>query len=331
MEIYFCPECEGRPYTESTKAGTKCPVCKARLQFADVSEASLAGRPKLETKGKKKTSEKGKGKPKQVSVPDKYRKQRMICGTVENIRPHTGEQRGLFTKIRHYIMYGQSFSDTLYSFDICPREDETGNDRVHVRIYGDYAGEGATICSGFTHAVRGRMALKNFSEEDNDIFFANWIRNDDTRIRFTSSPAAFMVTVFVLYFFYSVLMYFKEPAMSGEILESIRHVLTDFIGSATAAASMFSIAFIFTSFLVYANRLRTHIGFNFNSVAGISFMMTVLFFMKHKLSSFAGFTVSECFSDIFAILVTSSLNIIIACVIVYVVWRFIHIIMRLRG
>ena len=43
MEIYFCPECEGKPYTESTKAGTKCPVCKARLQFAEVSEASLAG------------------------------------------------------------------------------------------------------------------------------------------------------------------------------------------------------------------------------------------------------------------------------------------------
>ena len=56
-----------------------------------------------------------------------------------------------------------------------------------------------------------------------------------------------MVTVFVLYFFYSVLMYFKGPAMSGEILESIRQILTDFIGSATAAASMFSIAFIFTS------------------------------------------------------------------------------------
>ena len=126
-------------------------------------------------------------------------------------------------------------------------------------------------------------------------------------------------------------MRFIEPVKSGEILESIRQILTDFIGSAPAAVSMFSISFIFISFLVYANRLRTHIGFNFNSVAGISFMMTVLFFMKHKLSSFAGFTVSECFSDIFAILVTSSLNIIIACVIVYVVWRFIHIIMRLRG
>ena len=53
MEIYFCPECEGKPYTESTKAGTKCPVCKARLQFAEVSEASLAGRPKLVARERK--------------------------------------------------------------------------------------------------------------------------------------------------------------------------------------------------------------------------------------------------------------------------------------
>lgn len=331
MEIFYCPECEGKPYTDSMKTGTKCPVCKSALKYADVTEQSLAGRPKLETRGKKKVSAVSEGKKKNVSVSDKYRKKKMICGTVENIRPHTGEQRGLLTKIRHYIMYGQSFSDTLYSFDICPREDETGTDRVCVHIYGDYTGDGATICSGFSHAVTGRMALKNFSENDNDIFFARRIRNDNTRIRFATSPAAFMITVFVLYFMYSVVMYFKEPAMSGTLLDAIRDILTDFIPSATAAASMFSISFVFTSVLVYANRLKTHIGYNFNSVAGISFMLTVLFFMKHKLSSFAGFTVSESFSDIFALLVTSSLNILIACVAVYVVWRFIHIIMRIRG
>lgn len=331
MEIFFCPDCEGKPYTESMKSGTKCPVCKAALKYADVSEQSLAGRPKLETAGKKKVSAKSAAKPVNTTVSDKYRKQRMICGTVENIRPHTGEQRGLFTKIRHYIMYGQSFSDTLYSFDICPRDDETGNDRVCVHIYGDYTGDGATVCSGFTHAVTGRMAFKHFAEDDNDIFFARRIRNDNTRIKFANSPAAFMITVFVLYFFWSLVMYFKEPALHGELLDSIRTILTDFIPSATAATSMFSIAFVFTSVLVYANRLKTHIGYNFNSVAGISFMLTVLFFIKHKLTSFAGLTVSESFSEIFAILVTSSLNIIIACVLVYIVWRFIHIIMRIRG
>ncbi len=331
MEIFYCPDCEGKPYTESMKSGTKCPVCKASLKFADVSEQSLAGRPKIEARGKKKASSGAAKKTRELTASDRYRKHRMICGTVENIRPHTGEQRGLFTKIRHYIMYGQSFSDTLYSFDIIPRDDETGRDRVSVHIYGDYTGDGATVCSGFTHAVTGRMALRNFSEDDNDIFFARRIRNDNSRIKFAASPAAFMTTVFVLYFFYSVLKFFKEPALNGELLDSIRAVLTDFIPSATAAASMFSIAFVFTSVLIYANRIKTHIGYNFNSVAGISFMLTVLFFIKHKLKSFAGFTVSESFSEIFALLVTSSLNIIAACVIVYVVWRFIHIIMRIRG
>lgn len=331
MEIFYCPGCEGKPYTDSMKMGTRCPVCGSELKYADVTEQSLAGRPKLEARGRKKASAKSETRNPNAAVSEKYKKQRMICGTVENIRPHTGAQRGLFTKIRHYIMYGQSFSDTLYSFDIRPRDDETGNDRVCVHIYGDYTGDGATICSGFTHAVTGRMALKNFSEDDNDIFFARRIRNDNTRIRFASSPDAFMITVFVLYFLYSVVMYFREPALSGTLLDSIRQILTDFIPSATAAASMFSIAFVFVSVLVYANRLRTHIGYNFNSVACISLMMTVLFFMKHKLSSFAGLTVSESFSDVFALLVTSSLNILIACVIVYIVWRFIHIIMRIRG
>lgn len=331
MEIFYCPDCEGKPYTKSMKSGTKCPVCKASLKYADVSEQSLAGRPELETKGKRKVSEKTAKKEKNLTSADKYRKHHMICGTVENIRPHSGEQRGLFTKIRHYIMYQQSFSDTLYSFDIRPRDDETGNDRICVHIYGDYIGDGATICSGFTHAVTGRMALKNFSEDDNDIFFARRIRNDNTRIKFASSPVSFMITVFVLYFLYSVVMFFKDSALSGTLLDEIRRILADFVPSATAAASMFSIAFVFTSVLVYANRLKTHIGFSFNSVACISLMLTVLFFMKHKLTAFAGLTVSESFSDIFAILVTSSLNILIACVIVYIVWRFIHIIMRIRG
>jgi len=329
MEIFYCPVCEGKPFTDSMKTGTKCPVCKSDLKYADVSEQSLAGRPRIETV--KKVSEKSAKKPEDVTAADRYRKQKMICGTVENIRPHTGEQRGLLTKIRHYIMYGQSFSDTLYSFDIRPRDDISGEDRVCVHIYGDYTGDGATICSGFTHAVTGRMALKNFSEEDNDIFFARRIRNDNTRIKFASSPAAFMITVFVLYFLYSVVMWFREPAMNGTLLESIQGILTDFIPSATAGASMFSIAFAFTSVLVYANRLKTHIGYNFNAVAGISFMLSALFFMKHKLSSFAGMSVSESFSEIFALLVTSSLNILIACVTVYIIWRFIHIIMRIRG
>lgn len=326
MEIFYCPVCEGKPYTNSIKGGTRCPVCKSELKYADVSPQSLEGRPKLESTGKVKASE-----PKALTSADRYRKHRMICGTVENIRPQTGEKRGLFTKIRHYIMYQQSFSDTLYSFDIVPRDDETGKDRVCVHIYGDYTGDGATVCSGFTHAVTGRMALKHFSEEDNDIFFARRIRNDNCRIKFASSPAAFMTTVFVLYFFWSVLVFFKEPALNGTLLDEIRRILADFIPSATAAVSMFSLSFMFTSVLVYANRLKTHIGYNFNSVAGLSFMMTVLFFMKHKLKTFAGLSVSESFSDIFAVLVTSSLNIIIACVIVYIVWRFIHIIMRIRG
>ena len=330
MEIFYCPECDGKPYTDSIKAGTKCPVCNSVLKYADVSEQSLAGRPKIETSKKVKSSS-GKEKKEFKSTADKYKKYRTISGTVENIRPHTGESRGLFTKIRHYIMYHQSFSDTLYSFDIRPRDDETGNDRVCVNIYGDYTGDGATICSGFDHTVTGKMALKHLSEEDNEIFFAKRIRNNDTRIRFASSPAAFMVTVFVLYFFWSVIMFFRESALHGTLLDEIRRILEDFIPSATAGVSMFSIAFVFTSFLVYVNRLKTHIRYNFNSVAGVSFMMTVLFFMKHRLKTFAGLTVSECFSEIFALLVTSSLNILTAFVLVYIVWRFIHIIMRIRG
>lgn len=330
MEIFYCPDCEGKPYTDSIKSGTKCPICKAALKYADVSAQSLSGRPRLDVSKKKERSEKAESK-KDTSVSAKYRKYRTISGTVENIRPHSGETRSLFTKIRHYIMYQQNWSDTLYSFDIRPRDDITGNDRISVHIYGDYSGDGATICSGFDHTVTGRMALHNFSEDDNDIFFARRVRNNDTRIKFASSPVGFMMTVFVLYFLYSVIMFIKEPLFSGELLNEIKRILEDFVPSATAAASMFAISFVFSSIVVYVNRAKTHIKFNFNSVAIVSLMLTVLFFMKHKLKTFAGLSVSESFSDIFAILVTSSLEIISVCIIVYVVWRFIHIIMRIRG
>ena len=52
MEIFYCPVCEGKPYTNSIKGGTRCPVCKSELKYADVSPQSLEGRPKLESTGK---------------------------------------------------------------------------------------------------------------------------------------------------------------------------------------------------------------------------------------------------------------------------------------
>ena len=60
-------------------------------------------------------------------------------------------------------------------------------------------------------------------------------------------------------------------------------------------------------------------------------MTTILFFLKNKLSGFAGMTVSESFSEIFALLVTSSLPILAACIGVYVVWRIVRMIIGLRG
>ena len=333
MEIYYCPACPGKPYTGDTKSGVKCPVCKAELRYEDVSEQSLINRPKIQydNKGiKVRKTEKAK-KTKSISVSAKYKKYKSLSGIVENVRPVREEPRSFSTKLRHYILYQQSFSDTLYSFEIRPRDDETGNDRVRVHIYGDYYGDGATICSGFDHTVTGKMAIRNFAEGDDDIYFARRVRNNESRIRFASSPVAFMVTAFVAFFFFMIATSLKEAFLAGEVIEELRRVMEEFIPSAKAAAGMFAISFLFISFVVYVNREKTHIQYDFNTSVILSFMTTILFFLKNKLSGFAGMTVSESFSEIFALLVTSSLPILAACIGVYVVWRIVRMIIGLRG
>ncbi|MBE6841355.1 MAG: hypothetical protein E7510_00800 [Ruminococcus sp.] len=333
MEIFYCPACPGKPYTGNTKSGVKCPVCKAALKYEDVSEQSLINRPKIQyndkgIKSQKKVNQKNK---REISVSQKYKKYKSISGVVENVRPLREEPRSFSTKLRHYILYQQSFSDTLYSFEIRPRDDETGKDRVRVHIYGDYYGDGATICSGFDHTVTGKMAIRNFAEGDDDIYFARRVRNNESRIRFASSPVAFMVTVFVAFFFFMIATSLKDAFLSGEVLEELRRVMEEFVPSAKAAAGMFAISFLFISFIVYVNKDKTHIQYDFNTTIILSFMTTILFFLKNKLSGFAGMSVSESFSEIFAILVTSSLPILAACIGVYIVWKIIRMVIGMRG
>ncbi len=331
MEIYYCPACPGKPYTDNIKSGTKCPVCKTALRYEDVSEQSLINRAKLNSDARISDKKQIKKISKEITVSAKYKKYKSISGKVENVRPIKEEPREFFTKLRHYILYRQSWSDTLYSFEIRPRDDETGNDRVRVHIYGDYYGDGATICSGFDHTVTGKMAIKNFADGDNDIYFARKIRNNESRIRFVASPVAFMVTVFVAFFFFTIATSLKDAFLSGTVIEELRRVMEEFVPSAKAAASMFAISFLFISFIVYINRDKTHIQYDFNSTIIVSFMTTILFFLKYKLSGFSGLSVSDCFSEIFAILATSSLPIIGACFGVYVIWRLLRIISGIRG
>ena len=335
MEIYYCPVCTGKPYTDSIKHGTNCPVCAASLKYEDVLEQSLRDRPRIEypKKGVKnsKSNIKNENKQKQISVSAKYKKYRSISGTVENVRPCASEPRSLSTKLRHYIMYGQSWSDTLYSFDIKPRDDISGNDRIKVHIYGDYRDDGATICSGYDHTVRGHMAIRNFAEDDNDIFFARKIRNNNCEIRFVRSPFAFMMTVFILYFVYKMIAAFWEPLKKGEALGEIEKVLNDFIPSASAASCFYVIIFVVSAAYIYINRMKTHIRFNFNSVGIFSLLVTILFFMKFKLTEFAGLSIRKSAELILSYLITSSVRIAAAVLGTYILWRFIQIIKRIRG
>ena len=336
MEIFYCPHCEGRPYTDNIKSGSKCPVCGTVLRYEDVSGESLTDRKKIEYPSKKKKADSSKVKKqkeeKVQTVYDKYRKAKTISGNVENIRPCREDPRSLFTKIRHYIMYGQSFSDTLYSFEISPRDDLTGKDKIRVHIYGDYYGDGATICSGFDHTVSGHMAIKNVSENDNDIFFARKIRNTECRIKFVSSPAAFLITVFVLFFFFKIFAALKTPFAEGKVIDFLREVFEEFIPSATAATCMFVAAFLFTSLVQVANKAKTHIEYNFNTIAELSLMMTVLFFMEFKLSGFTGLSISESFSYIFAVLVSHSVYILAAFFGALIIWKVLRLIyVRIRG
>ncbi len=335
MEIFYCPHCEGRPYTDNIKSGSKCPVCGTVLRYEDVSGESLTNRKKIEYPSGKKadSSKKNKRKEEKVkTVYDKYKRVKTISGNVENIRPCREDPRGLFTKIRHYIMYGQSFSDTLYSFEITPRDDLTGNDKIRVHIYGDYYGDGATICSGFDHTVTGHMALKNVSENDNDIFFARKIRNTECKIKFVSSPAAFMITVFVIFFLYKIFAALKDPFMDGKVVDYLREVFEEFIPSATTATCMFAVAFLFTSLIQFANKNKTHIEYNFNTIAELSLMMTILFFMNFNLSGFAGLSIRESFSYIFAVLVSHSVYILAAFFGTLIIWKVLRLIyVRIRG
>lgn len=47
MDIYFCSNCKGNPYTKILYGSTECPVCGKTLTYGDVSEESLSGRPVL--------------------------------------------------------------------------------------------------------------------------------------------------------------------------------------------------------------------------------------------------------------------------------------------
>lgn len=337
MEIFYCPHCEGRPYTDNIKSGSKCPVCGTLLKYEDVSGESLTNRKKIEyPSGKKRKAVSSKLKKvkeeKVKTVYDRYKKVKTISGNVENIRPCREDPRSLFTKIRHYIMYGQSFSDTLYSFEISPRDDVSGNDKIRVHIYGDYYGDGATICSGFDHTVSGHMALKNVSENDNDIFFARKIRNTECRIKFVSSPAAFLITVFVLFFFYKIFSELKAPFMEGKVIDYLRNVFEAFIPSATTATCMFVISFLFVSVIQFANKAKTHIEYNFNTISELSLMITILYFMKFKLSGYNGLSVQESFSYIFANLVSHSVYILAAFFGTLLVWKVLRLIyVRIRG
>lgn len=333
MDIYYCPACAGKPYTTNTKTSTKCPVCGATLKYEDVLEQSLQGRQRISYPKKKtnnKTVSHKKDKEKNSVVALKYKKRKTISGTVENIRPCIEEPRSFFTKLRHYIMYGQSWTDTLYSFEIKPRDDETGNDRIKVHIYGDYYGDGATVCSGFEHTVKGHMAIRNISENDNDIFFARKIRNDNCEIRFVKSPFAFMMTVFIAFFIYMAAVSLKKPFLSGTLLEEIKRIFNEFIPSAKAAVCMFSIIFIISSAYIYINRSKTHIQYNFNTIGIFSFLVTTLFFIKYDFYIFRNLSFGESTSMIFSLLLTSSLKIITALLGTYVLWKIIQLIKRIR-
>ncbi len=334
MDTYYCPFCTGKPYTTDTKVSTKCPVCGTTLRYEDVLEQSLQGRPRISYQKKKtdntRISQK-KSKEKNAVLSSKYKKRKTISGTVENIRPCIEEPRSFFTKLRHYIMYGQSWSDTLYSFDIKPRDDETGNDRIKVHVYGDYYGDGATICTGFEHTVKGHMAIRNLAENDNDIFFARKIRNNNCEIKFVKSPFAFMITVFTVFFLYMVAISLKKPFLSGTLLEEIKRIFNDFIPSARGATCMFAITFIISSAYIYINRTKTHIQYNFNSIGLFSFIVTTLFFIKFGLKNFNNLSIRESTSLIFSLLLTSSLKIITALLGTYVIWKIIQLIKRIRG
>ena len=47
MDIYYCTNCKGNPYTKILYGSTECPVCGKTLTYGDVSEESLSGRPLL--------------------------------------------------------------------------------------------------------------------------------------------------------------------------------------------------------------------------------------------------------------------------------------------
>ena len=329
MDIFYCPDCEGKPYTDNIKSGSKCPKCGAVLKYEDVSQQALNNREKLEYPTKKvQKSKSTKGY--EISFSKKYRKLRTVSGMVENLKPCKNEQREFFTKLLHYIIYHQSWSDTLYSFDITPRNEDLDNQKIHVHIYGDYCGDGATICSGFDHTVKGRMAVKNLSENDNNIFFAYHVRNNDSEIRFSRSPAGFMMTAFVIYFIYSLVMALKEPMMSGTMLDEIRKVFSDFVPSAKAVASMFAIVFVISSIFISVNKNKTHIIFNFNSVFIFSLMVTMLFFIRYNLVQFADLSLSESFSTIIAFIVTSLLPVFASCMGVFLLLKLLSLITRIR-
>ncbi len=329
MDIFYCPDCKGKPYTKNIKAGSKCPKCGAVLKYEDVSQQALNNREVLEYPTKKVHKNKSR-EDSEIPLSKKNRKLRTVSGIVENLKPRKNEQREFFTKLIHYIVYHQSWSDTLYSFDIKPRNQDLDNQKIHVHIYGDYFGDGATICSGFDHTVKGRMAVKNLMENDNNIFFAYHVRNNDSEIRFYRSPVGFMMTAFVLYFIYSLFIALKEPIMSGAMLEEIRKVFSDFVPSAKAVASMYAIVFVVSAVLISVNKNKTHIMFNFNSVAVFSLMVTILFFLRYNLIQFANLSVSESFSTIIAFIVTSLLPVLASCMGVFLLWKLLSLITRIR-
>ncbi|MDO5560781.1 MAG: hypothetical protein Q4F95_14470 [Oscillospiraceae bacterium] len=347
MDIYYCPRCSGKPYTDNPKKGTVCPVCGAALRYENVNISSLSSRSKLNYPEKKtRKAEKGKStykdkrnklrkydtnKPSAASVstsPEEIdenitqigRKTRYITGIVENIRPSSDVHRDLFTKLRHYIFYSQSFSDTLYSFDMRYLDEKNHTHLARVNVYGDYSADSPTICSGIEHTVTGRPAVRNLSEDDKDIFFAKAVRNTENAIRFMKSPAAFFTFVYVLVFVAAIIYQISDPLMHGKLLDGISKIFVDFVPSAKAAVSMFAISFIFFSAVMFVNRTRMHIYYNFNSVCILSLMMTVMFFMKFPLNGFSGLSAAESFADVFACLITSSLCLLTAVICVWLIW-----------
>lgn len=341
MDIYYCPRCNGKPYTDNPKKGTKCPVCGAELKYENVRQAALVSRSRLvypDKKNKKSadrsvisTKRKRSAKSANISVnkPEQInenitvldKKVRSITGTVLNIRPTSDIHRDFITKLRHYILYNQSFSDTLYSFDIKYIDENNHSHISRVNIYGDYRPDGPTICSGIEHTVTGRAAVKNLSEEDNNIFFAKSVRNMENDIRFMHSPAGFFSLLYVLFFAAVFVLKIFNPLIHGTLLDEIRRMFIEFVPSAKAAVSMFSISFILISAIMLLNSNKSHIYYNFNTACVYSLISTVLFFMKYPLISFSDLSASESFSSVFACLTTASLSIVTAVIIVWLIWK----------